>query len=103
MGENKTIVLDIDGTICSQEKPDNYQNAEPMMEMIEKINYYYKKGFTIFFETSKHMLHQKTTIDWMKKHRIKYHYIFFGKPVGDYYVDGKNKTPKQFIDEDWGI
>ena len=93
----KTIVLDIDETICSQVTPDKYPYAIPIKKMIDKINYYYDNGFVIYFETARHMIHQKTTIDWLKKYGVKYHHIFFGKPLGDYYVDSKNKTIEQFL------
>jgi len=93
----KTIVLDIDGTICSQVTPDKYSYAIPIKKMIDTINNYYKKGYIIFFETSRHMMYWKITEAWLKKYNVKYHQIFYGKPVGDYYVDEANRTPGQFL------
>ena len=65
--------------------------------MINKINHYYDRGYTIYFETARHMIHQEKTVKWMKRYSVKYHYIFFGKPVGDYYIDEKNRTVEQFL------
>jgi len=96
----KTLVFDIDGTICSQEAPHNYQHAIPKQNVIDRINEHYNDGDTIIFETSRHMLHWKTTENWLRKHNVNYHLIFYGKPVGDYYIDKKNLSIEQFMGDE---
>ena len=93
----KRKVFDIDGTICSIESPENYCNAKPFDDMIKQINKLYDEGNIIYFFTARHMLHERTTKEWFKKHGVKYHNIFFGKPLGDYYVDDKGMTPTEFL------
>jgi len=37
------------------------------------------------------------TEGWLKKHNVKYHHIFYGKPVGDVYVDDLAVSPEVFV------
>lgn len=94
----KIYVFDIDGTICSQEKPEDYSEAKPIWSRIHQINKLYKKGNVIYFETSRHMIHESITKKWLKKYGVKYHHVFFGKPVADVYVDEKGVSAKEFFD-----
>lgn len=95
--KKKIIVLDIDGTICSIEKPENYHNAKPKKDIIDKINQYYKEGHIIYFETSRHVLKENITKEWMKRYGVKYNHIFFGKPVAHIYVDDRGASPEDFV------
>ena len=54
------VYVDIDGTICTEEK-GVYQNAKPKMEQIEKINELYDKGNTIIYWTARGTV---TGVDW---------------------------------------
>jgi|YNPNPStandDraft_1061719.scaffolds.fasta_scaffold02511_12 uncharacterized HAD superfamily protein len=92
-------VFDIDGTICSQESPENYQNAKPIWPMIKRINQLYNAGHIIYFYTSRHMLKERLTKEWLKKHKVKYHHIFFGKPAGDLYIDDRSMKPDEFLNK----
>ena len=88
------FVIDIDGTICSQNKDGNYQYARPKTGRIETINKLYDEGHTIVLFTARGT---ETKIDWkektleqLKKWEVKYHKIIFGKPSADFYLDDKN-------------
>lgn len=90
-GKNK-YVIDIDNTICTQE--NNYKDAKPFMDRIEKINKLYDDGHKIVFLTARGT---ETGIDWrditesqFKKWGVKYHQLLFGKPSADFYIDDKN-------------
>jgi hypothetical protein len=87
----------MDGTICTQEKPGNYQNAKPIKAMIDKINEIYNKGNNVYIYTARHMLNCMMTKDWLNANGVKYHHIFFGKPAADIYVDDKGCSPEEFI------
>ena len=39
------------------------------------------------------------TINWLKKHDVKYSEIVFGKPYADFYVDDKSMSLENFIIE----
>ena len=91
--------FDIDGTICSIEKSENYSKAIPHKEIIQKINELYDQGHTIYFYTGRHMQKERLTKEWMSKYKIKYHHIFFGKPVAEIYIDDLAITPEEFLHE----
>ena len=96
----KTYCFDIDGTICTIETPDNYANAKPITEpinRIEEINKLYDEGHTIYFYTARHSMQAMITHFWLRKHGVKYHQIFFGKPVADKYIDDRGETPELFF------
>lgn len=90
--------FDIDGTICSKEKPENYANAQPYPKMINAINTLYDKGHLVYLFTSRHMDKERTTKEWMKRYGVKYHHIFFGKPVAEIYVDDLAISPEKFLE-----
>jgi len=89
--------FDIDGTICSQEKPENYSKAKPNWDIIKKINELYDRNHRIYLFTGRHMQKEEVTKKWLTKHRVKYHHLFFGKPVADVYIDDKSITPENFL------
>ena len=85
------IVIDIDGTICSQE--EDYNNAKPYLNRIYKVNQMYDMDNEIIFFTARG---SGTGIDWkkvtekqLKEWGVKYHELKFGKPQGDIFIDDR--------------
>ena len=104
----KTYVFDIDGTICNSANGD-YENALPMQNRINKINSLYDEGNKIIFSTARGMGRYRNaadlayaafydlTIKQLEDWGVKYHYLFMGKPSGDYYVDDKGVSDEDFF------
>lgn len=102
-----SFVFDIDDTICNNKNRD-YENAEPIKEVINKINYLYDNGATIKLYTSRGMVSCNGDIEkiiiknksilekWLKKSKVKYNELIFGKPLGDLYVDDKAMNVNDF-------
>jgi len=93
----KKIVVDVDGTICTQEK--DYNNAKPLMNRIEFINNLHAEGLEVEYFTARGT---KTGKDWkeitekqFEKWGVKYDKLTFGKPAGDLYVDDKAFSTQQ--------
>ena len=85
------IVIDIDGTICTQKK--DYKDAKPLKERIKYFNYHYDIGFEIMYFTARG---SETGIDYreltekqFKEWGVKYHKLMFGKPGAVIYFDDK--------------
>lgn len=107
----KRLIFDIDDTLCNTENAD-YENAKPMIAMIEKLRDYHSKGFTIVLNTSRNMrtytgnigeINKNTLpviIDWLAKHNVPYDEIYVGKPwcgFEGFYVDDKAIRPDEFL------
>ena len=93
------LVIDIDGTICTQEK--DYTDAKPFVDRIQKFNERYIAGDTIVYFTARGT---ETGIDWeqvtrdqFKEWGVKSHQLLFGKPSADLYIDDKAWRPEDDI------
>lgn len=97
------IFIDIDGTICSQEK--DYNDATPFSNRIANVNRLYDDGHTIVFWTARGT---QTGINWYDTTRkqldgwgVKYHELRMGKPAYDLFIDDRNiHSDVYFKDED---
>lgn len=101
------IIIDVDDTICFTYNRD-FKNSEPNIPVIKKINELYKKGYEIILYTArggkscrtleeKEIKYRKITENWLKRHRVKYNELMFGKLNADYYVDDKNISIEEFL------
>jgi len=105
----KSLVIDIDGTICSQEKTGTYHLAKPKKDIIKKINQLWSDGWTIIFFTARGMStcngnldmienrYREMTEKWMTDNRVCYDELRFGKPDAVWFVDDKAMTPESFM------
>ena len=103
-----TFVIDIDDTISITRNRD-FENSEPIQEVIDKINELYDKGVYIILFTARGMKSQNNdgikaelkyreiTERWLIAHGVKYHELLFNKRNADYYVDDKAMKPDEFV------
>lgn len=92
--------FDIDGTICNNTDGD-YENAQPLYNVISRVNELYAKGNTIYFYTARGAT---TGIDWtditekqLNSWGVKYNKLFMGKPTADIYIDDKAINIKYWL------
>jgi capsule biosynthesis phosphatase len=107
--ERRTLVIDLDGTICTQRDSASYQQAKPFPEVILKINTLWTRGWRIVIHTARGMktycgdvqtierVYRAMTEEWLRKNRVLYDELIFGKPAGDMYVDDKGVSPDKFV------
>ena len=107
-----SFVFDIDDTICNNKNRD-YINAEPIKEVINKINYLHKNVATIRLYTSRGMVscngdinkiiakNKDILLNWLYRHNVKFDELIFGKPLGDLYVDDKAMNVEDFKKQDF--
>ena len=98
------IYVDIDETICSKSEDLKYENAQPIVERIQKINRLYDEGNTIIYWTARGTV---TGINWrdvtekqFKSWGVKYHDLKFGKPAYDLFIDDKNINSETFFNKE---
>jgi hypothetical protein len=95
----KKLCFDLDGVICTTFKK-RYFTAKPKKKIIKLINELYKKNTIIVF-TARFMgrnkeniykakkMGYKKTYNQLKNWGLKFHYLYFGKPSYDIFVDDK--------------
>ena len=93
--------FDLDNMICKTKKK-KYNQAKPATQTIKLINEVYKQGHKVVIFTGRFYgkcngnlkeilkMDKGLTKKQLKKWRVKYHSLIFGKPVFDVYVDDKN-------------
>jgi len=83
------ILIDIDGTI-SEDIPNTeahrFAIAKVLDNAVESVNKLYDTGHHITFFTARLEKHREITIQWLKKHKFKYHALLTNKPRGGRYI-----------------
>jgi len=107
----RTIVCDIDDTISVSTTHD-WENANPVWDVIDKINKLYDEGWTIILMTARGQVscngdfqkadekYRSKMEAWLKKYGVKYHMLSFEKYLASYYIDDKSLLPESFVDLD---
>lgn len=107
--EFKTLVVDIDDTISITHNRD-FENAEPIQKVIDKVNQFYDLGWNIVLFTARGMKssnnnwlkaeikYREITENWLKKYNVKYNKLKFGKYNATYYIDDKNLNINEFLE-----
>ncbi len=83
------LIIDLDGTICSEEKTFSRSMAKPLEKSIESINSLYEAGHTIIIYSARSWQEYEMTTDWLHNNDIKYHQLILGKPIGDFWIDDR--------------
>lgn len=102
--QRKTIVVDIDGTLCSFPKDGDYINCDVISKVCNNLKKEDKKGTYIILFTSRNMRSFRGNIGlinkytstilrkWLEDNSIPYDELYFGKPWGNgnlAYIDDK--------------
>ena len=100
MKKKYIFCFDIDNVICKTIN-NNYKTSKPNKKAIGKINELYENGHFVKLFTSRCMGRNKEniikakkqgykmTMKQLKKWKVKYHKLIFGKPSFDLYIDDK--------------
>ena len=83
------MIIDLDGTICSEEKQFSRALAivnKGAREALQKIR---DNGHTIIIYSARTWAEYELTIDWLKKNKIPFDQLILGKPQGDYWIDDR--------------
>lgn len=83
------IIIDLDGTICTEEKTYSRALAKPLPGAVEKLNQLYEQGHTLIIYSARTWMEYEMTADWLAKHGFRYHQLVLGKPVGDVWLDDR--------------
>lgn len=101
---NMQFIIDMDGTICTEEKTYSRSMAKPLEGAVENVNKLYDEGHSIIIYTARTWMEFEMTTDWLQRHGVKYHQLIMGKPIGDVWIDDRAfqhkdwKTTSEFIE-----
>jgi hypothetical protein len=99
-----TIFVDIDDTIARRPFGVDYDQAEPITEMIQKVNRLYDLGHRIYYYTARGTMTGRDwfqiTHDQLQRWGCKFHGLSLGKPAYDFMIDDRTLQPAQI---DWLI
>ena len=108
MIRKKIVCFDLDNVLCKTNR-NNYRRSKPIKKNIHTVNILFEKGFYIKIFTARFMGRNNDNIVkakrqgyeftklQLKKWKIKYHKLIFGKPSFDFYIDDKSI----FYDKNW--
>ena len=106
--QKKIICFDLDNVLC-RTISNNYKSSVPLKKKINLVNILFKKGYYIKIFTARFMGRNNNDITkakkqgykftkiQLKKWKLKYHELIFGKPSYDIYIDDKSI----FFDKNW--
>jgi len=83
------LIIDMDGTICTEEKTYSRCLAKPKEDVVESINKLYDDGHTIIIYSARTWMEYEMTVAWLKNYGVKFHQLIMGKPIGDYWIDDR--------------
>ena len=82
-------LIDIDGTVLTQQKPDEFEKARPLVGAVEAVNAFYDAGHQVVFYTNRNYRYMQMTIRQLQQFGFKFHHISFSKPHGDVIIDDR--------------
>ena len=83
------IIIDMDGTICTEDRTYSGGLAVTKLHAVESINALYDEGHTIIIYSARTWMEFEMTTAWLKEHKVKYHQLIMGKPIGDVWIDDR--------------
>lgn len=89
MARPKTIMIDLDGVICTEERTFDRPLAKPLdgaKEAIEKLK---AAGHTIVIYTARGWAEFRYTKQWLVDHGIPHDGLHMGKPIADVWIDDR--------------
>lgn len=85
------IMIDIDGTICTEESPFNRPLAKPLPGAKDRVNGYVDAGHTVIFWTGRGWDQYLVTKKWLDDHGFKYAQLLMGKPIANLIIDDRSR------------
>lgn len=85
----KTIIVDLDGTICEERPTFERSLAEILPGAKETINRWRSAGNTIIIYTTRSWSEYRMTEDWLRKNGVEYDQLVCGKPLGQVWIDDR--------------
>jgi len=89
MSRPKTIMVDMDGVICTEERTFERPLAELMPGAVEALQKLRDAGHTVVVYTARNWPEYRVTKKWLDDHGVPYDGLHMGKPVADVWIDDR--------------
>jgi trehalose-6-phosphatase len=89
MGRAKTIMIDLDGVLCSEETFFDRPLARPIAGAREALKKLRRAGHTIVIYTARGWGEYRVTRQWLDEHGFVYDGLHMGKPIADVWIDDR--------------
>ena len=90
----KVLAIDIDGTICTEERAFDRPLATPLPGAVQALKMLKSNGNTLILWTGRGWEQYRVTKQWLDDHDFPYDQILMGKPVVDLIVDDRARQFK---------
>ena len=94
--KNKTIAVDIDGTICSEERTFDRPLAVPLEGAVEALKLLKKNNNIVILWTARGWEQYKVTTKWLHDNNFEYDQLIMGKPIVDFFIDDRARQFKSW-------
>jgi hypothetical protein len=88
------ILIDIDGTICTEERPFDRPLAKPLPGAKERVNSFVEAGHVVIFWTGRGWDQYRVTKQWLLDHGFKFDELVMGRPIANLIIDDR---ARQFV------
>jgi uncharacterized HAD superfamily protein len=85
------IMIDMDGTICTEESPFNRPLAKPLKGARKAVNKLTEHGHTVVIWTARGWDQYRITKKWLDDHGFKYAQLLMGKPIANLIIDDRSR------------
>lgn len=89
MSGPQTIMVDLDGVICTEERTFDRPLAEPLPGAREALRKLRALGHTIVVYTARGWAEYRVTKAWLDQHGMEYDALHMGKPIAHVWIDDR--------------
>ncbi len=89
MSRPKTVMVDLDGVLCTEELFLERPLAQPIAGAREGLQKLRAAGFVVVIYTARGWGELRTTAKWLADHGFEYDGLQMGKPVADFWIDDR--------------
>lgn len=83
------LIIDLDGTICSEEKQFSRALAKPLPGSASFIQKLKQQGHTVIIYSARTWAEYEMTVEWLNLNSIPFDQLILGKPIGDFWIDDR--------------
>ena len=85
------IMIDMDGTLCSEESPFDRPLAKPLPGAMEAVNKFTAAGHVVVIWTARGWEQYRVTRKWLDDNGFQFAQLLMGKPIANLIIDDRSR------------